>query len=704
MSLKKIILFQLFLFCFSGVFSIGNVDSLRAVLNSTKSETVKIDTYIELSAASEGEGKRRYLNQALKWARKINDPVRLGDIYEKIGDLFYPFELDSASYYYQLSYDTYQYAFNNKEKVAKALNNMGTIYWYKNKLSEALEYYLKALEINKEIGNTKNYAINCLNIAMLYNQLEEYNKALTYLDKMEAADLSEMDIKFMHAAMNTKGIIFYNLKRYDDAKLIHENNLNRAFRIGESYQIGMSLENLGLVFIDLNQPDSAIYYLERALTYSQYRQDYEFAGLYNNIGEANLKRQDYNESQNSYQKALEFGLKSDYKPWLLATYKGLSDVNKATKNYQQSVYFLEKFLEIKDSLLLEEKLSTLEELEAKYQAKQNAAEIQLLKKNEELGKIALEKKAITIEKQSQKQMFFTIGAIILVLLVIVILFAFLAKKKSNRLLEEQKAEIQAQHILLMGKNNEIIHSLNYAKRLQAAILPTQKSFEKHFDSHFVFYLPKSIVSGDFYWLEENNGKIHLAVADCTGHGVPGALVSVVCSNALTRVLYEDNPQNSAAILDLSRDKIVNYFSRNEANINDGMDIALISFSPDIQNGEYKMEFAGANNPLWIMRDGKFLEWKADKQSLGKVWEKKTYTNHKFTAEKGDTLYLFSDGFQDQFGGEKGKKFKSAQLKELLISIHKKPMEQQKKSIQQALEKWQGSLDQIDDICVIGVRI
>lgn len=702
--MKKSIFFLLFFFHLVEAFSSGNVDSLRAIINSTDSDTVKIDTYIELSAASEGDAKRRYLNQALKWAKRSNDLVRIGDIYEKIGDLYYPHEIDSAHYYFQLSFETHQFSYNNKEKIAKGLNSLGAVYWYKNQLSEAISYYLEALEINQKIGNTRNYAINCLNISMIYDQLKEYEKALEYMNKMEAVNLDEMEPELIHSAMNTKGVLLYNLERYEEAKIVQKENLQRAWGIEDSYRIGMSMENLALVFFELGQVDSSVYYLKQALNNSEYRQDYEFCGLYNNLGMAYLELGNYIESQANYQNALAYGLKSDYKPWLLQTYKGLADVSKATRNFQQSNYYLEKYVEIKDSLIAEENQSTLDELEAKYKSKQSAQEIQLLKKNEELGKIALEKKKVVIAQQNQKQIFFTVGAIILLVLVIVIWVAFLAKKKNNKLLQQQKTEIQNQHVQLVEKNNEIIDSLNYAKRLQSAILPTSARFEKYFDSHFVFYAPKSIVSGDFYWLEESNGKIHVAVADCTGHGVPGAMVSVVCSNTLTRVLNEETPKNPADILNKSRDLIINYFSRNEENINDGMDITLLSINSTASKGIIKAEYAGANNPLWVIRNGELLEWKADKQPIGKFWADTDFTNNELSLQKGDSIYVFSDGFQDQFGGDKAKKFKASSLKDLLISMQSEPMEKQKQILQNAFANWRGKLEQIDDVCVLGIKL
>jgi serine phosphatase RsbU (regulator of sigma subunit) len=716
--MKKIIFFQLlFLKALCG-FSGNPHDSLRAVLDSSPADSVRIATLIELSAISEGPEKRKYLDQAMKWARRTNDVQRIAVIYEKIGDLFYPYQIDSAGYYFELSLEAHQFSFNNKENVARGFNTMGTVYWYKNELSDAILYYMKALEINQDIGNDYEYAKNCLNISMVYSQLGEYEKALDFHRKMEQVDIEVLGDDFMHAAMNTRGILLINLKLYEEAKEVHSDNVVRAKRIGDSYRIGMSLENLGITYKELHKPDSALFYLKLALDESEYRQDFEFAGLYNNLADAYASMKNYKEAVINYERALEYGLRSDYKPWLIATYKGLSDVYRATGNFDRSIFYLDKYIATKDSLVAEENQAQLSEMQAKYESLEKEQEIQMLKKNEQLGKIELERRQEVIKGQDQRQFFFIVCGLILLILVVVILAAFIAKRKSNQILQQQKAEIQEQHVLLVEKNNEIIDSLNYSKRLQTAILPPKNRFDKYFDSYFVLYLPKSIVSGDFYWLEETNGKVHLAVADCTGHGVPGALVSVVCSNALSRVLYETNPKNPAEILDKSRDLIINYFSRNEGNINDGMDISVVTLhmaaanggTLNNGNGNMKVDYAGANNPLWLIRPStgsgltELLEWKADKQSIGKIFAEKRYNNNELTVQKGDLLYLASDGFEDQFGGEKGKKYKAAQLKELLLKIHGQPLEKQKQLLQAEFERWKGDLDQIDDICIIGIRV
>jgi serine phosphatase RsbU (regulator of sigma subunit) len=232
----------------------------------------------------------------------------------------------------------------------------------------------------------------------------------------------------------------------------------------------------------------------------------------------------------------------------------------------------------------------------------------------------------------------------------------------------------------------------------------------------VLYLPKDIVAGDFYWMETTSGELRVegdenpphkthhsphilfAAADCTGHGVPGAMVSVVCNNGLNRSVREHGLTNPSEILNKTREIVITEFEKSEDEVKDGMDIALCSLEGN------HLQYAGANNPLWIIRNEEIIEIKANKQPIGKFDNPLPYTTHDIELEKGDTIYIFSDGYVDQFGGENGKKFKAANFKKLLLSIQHEPMEKQRELIHNAFETWKGHLEQVDDVCVIGVRI
>lgn len=245
---------------------------------------------------------------------------------------------------------------------------------------------------------------------------------------------------------------------------------------------------------------------------------------------------------------------------------------------------------------------------------------------------------------------------------------------------------------------EITDSISYAKNIQTAILPSKNVVQRLLRKSFILYKPKDIVAGDFYWLEERNDKVLFAAADCTGHGVPGAMISVVCNNALNRAVREYNLTEPGKILDKTREIVKEEFEKSGEEVNDGMDIALCSLEGN------QLKYAGAHIPVWIIRDGAILETKGDRQPIGKFDHQQPYTTHTFELQEGDTIYIFSDGYVDQFGGERGKKFKVKAFRELLLKIQEKIMKEQKSIINQTFENWKGSLEQIDDVCVIGVRV
>lgn len=268
----------------------------------------------------------------------------------------------------------------------------------------------------------------------------------------------------------------------------------------------------------------------------------------------------------------------------------------------------------------------------------------------------------------------------------------------NQLIIQQANDLEIAHESLHEKNTELLDSIHYAKRIQTAILPPDALIKTALPDSFILYKPKDIVAGDFYWLFQSDTTTYFAAADCTGHGVPGAMVSVICNSGLNRSVNEFGLSEPGEILDQTRDLVIQEFEKSDEDVMDGMDIALCAL-----NG-MELKYAGASNPLWIIRNGELLETKANKQPIGKYFNRTSFDTHTIALEKGDILYLFSDGYADQFGGEKGKKLKSSAFKKMLIDIHTKPMSHQKEALNTGFETWQGNHEQIDDVCVIGVRI
>ena len=269
-------------------------------------------------------------------------------------------------------------------------------------------------------------------------------------------------------------------------------------------------------------------------------------------------------------------------------------------------------------------------------------------------------------------------------------------EKKNRLIEKQKQ-------LVEEKNKKITDSINYAKRIQQAILPSEKLIKSILPDSFVFFQPKDIVSGDFYWISsinENNALI--GAVDCTGHGVPGALMSMMGYNLLEQVVKEHQIYEPAVILNELSKQIVGSLKQTDgyATVKDGMDIALCKIN--FQN--YELEYAGAHNSLYFIRNGILTETKADSKPIGISTKSGSFSNHKIKLEKGDCFYVFSDGFADQKGGTTNNKFFYQPFRELLVRIHQLPMKEQHAQLEAVMNKWKGDKEQIDDMLVIGVSI
>jgi serine phosphatase RsbU (regulator of sigma subunit) len=342
---------------------------------------------------------------------------------------------------------------------------------------------------------------------------------------------------------------------------------------------------------------------------------------------------------------------------------------------------------------------------------------------------------LIFESKEEKQKLFTLSAILvgaLLLVLLLITYKNFRKNKTinqqltlqNKIITDQNSEmekknsaIQLQKEIIEEKNREIVDSIQYAKRIQEAILPNEVLLTERFNDSFILFKPKDIVSGDFYWVENKGNSCYVSVVDCTGHGVPGAFISLIGYNLLNRTVNELNQKEPSDILSTMDSQLEDLLSKSSIVVKDGMDLSLCKF--DVLKTKTKLSFSGAHNSIWIIRDvnkkaiGNTLmksedfilyELKANRQSIGGHTEKQEFTQENVDLEKGDILYLFSDGYADQFGGSKGKKFKYGQLRELIISISGKTMSEQKNILDNSIEKWRGKHDQVDDVCIIGIKI
>jgi len=308
-----------------------------------------------------------------------------------------------------------------------------------------------------------------------------------------------------------------------------------------------------------------------------------------------------------------------------------------------------------------------------------------------------------IQNITRMEYLMTLVAVIVIFLEVLFVF-----RPTRRLIAEQEDALQQ-------KIKDLTDSIIYAKKVQDTILPSPQKFSEHFPDSFVLYIPKDIVAGDFYLIEQmkeetgdgavsdSSDMLLFAVGDCTGHGVPGAMVSLICHNAMEKAIREKNMTNPAEILNKVNELVKQAFSRNDSEVLDGMDMSLCC----LNRATHELSWAGANIPLWIVRttdnQTEVIELKPDKQPIGQFITDKPFTGHTIRLQKNDCIYLFSDGYSDQFGGESGKKFRRKQLRDLLVHHNSKTLASTRQALYTALEAWKGKQEQVDDITVIGLR-
>jgi tetratricopeptide (TPR) repeat protein/DNA-binding CsgD family transcriptional regulator len=678
------------------------------------------------------ENALKYNLMALELGEKCKDDRMISGSLTNIGNVYYSKgDYDEAIQYFKKGL-TIQEKSGDRDFQATTINNLGLIYSIQGNNIIAIEYYTKSLKIMEEIDDKTGVSTALLNIGNLYNTQEDYAKALKYLKESLEIDRLLKDRESEALTLLNIGSTYTKMDNFEEAKNHLEMGLALAKDIGHQEAVSTALNNLGLIFIQEEKFDNAKANFEEAELISSAIGNEKVRALslgnlgyyYKKIGN-NVKAKFYAE------KSMRLAEKIGSIEEIQSASKILYEANKGVGNYRDALAMYEFYIELSDSLKNEDNTRALLNQEYKYNYEKEAALDSLghLKEKEVLDANIAKQDAEIKSKQQQQYILF--GGFGLALVFAGFIFnRFRVTKKQNGIIEKQKVEVEVQRDfankqkdIVEEKNKSIMDSIVYAKRLQEAILPTPRIVKEWLTDSFLFYKPKDIVAGDFYWMEtivtEINDKktnlIFFAAADCTGHGVPGAMVSVVCADALNRAVKEFHLKEPGKVLDKVKELVIDAFNKSDEKISDGMDIALCAL--DISGK--MLYYAGANNPLWIVSekltdsDNKYtndsgthelIEYKATKQPIGSSISNNPFFTEEVRLKPGDAIYIFSDGFVDQFGGEKGKKYKSANFKRYLLSIHEDSMEVQRQKLETEFEHWKGDLEQIDDVCVIGVKI
>lgn len=599
---------------------------------------------------------------------------------------------------------------NDKENMAAVINNIATIYDDQGNLPLALENYHKSLKIREEIADESGMAESFSNLGYVTSKIGDYKKALEY--NFKSLKIREkLGLKMQVAgSYNNIGSNYEKLNNLTKAVEFYKKSLAIQQQIDHKRGISVSLMNIGTAMSRMNKPDSALFYLKQSLQIAETIDDKSgLALVLGNLGEVYFKSNDISKAQDCGEKALQISRKTGHPQNLNQAASLLSKVYKKQNKFEKALEMHELEIQMRDSInSIENKKATIKS-HFKYEYEKKAATDSL--------KVVEERKIVAVKlKQEKTQRIALISGLVLVLVFSGIMYnRFKITQKQKFIIEAKEKETSLQKHIIEEKHKEITDSINYAERIQRSFLATQQHLDTNLkrsdgastssatdSNYFILFKPKDVVSGDFYWSATlNNGHFALATADSTGHGVPGAIMSLLNITSLEKAI--ETYTEPSEILNATRKIIIERLKKDGSaeGGKDGMDCSLCVY--DFNN--MKLHVAAAHNPVWIMRGDEVIEIKADKMPVGKHDKQDMpFTLHEMDLLKGDVIYALSDGFPDQFGGPKGKKFMSKQLRELLQSISSKPMNEQKSILEKTFNEWVGNLEQVDDVCVVGIRV
>jgi len=721
------------------------IDSLKNQLKSHINDTIKLQILSDLNwifSGIDANVSKEYGLQELKLSNKIENKKWIAQSYNDIGISCYKLGLlDSALDYYKKSL-LIRNELNDSNLIASSLSKLGVIYLEQGNFNNALDCNIRALKIYEEATNENYLAMTLNNISAIYDKLNNYDKVIEYGEKAIEIHLKnerDYDAAFCYSNLASA------YKRKND---INKSNdyLKKGLEIFTKYDDKSNeaavLNGIGMNLREDHKDKEALVYYQKAYEISMQINDKLSKGLYcHNLSGTYSDLGNYSLAEKYSLEALE-NTEPTNKYQLTLIYRQLAILGAFLNNGKKSKHYFDKYVDLKDSIYNTQSSGQLAEMETKYQTEKKQLQIDNLEKSNSLKNSEIQKQKILIFS-------FIIGFIFILVFSILLYRLFIQKKKANILLEkqnveisQQKEEIEAQrdeietqrdkvsnqnHILFEQKK-EITDSINYAKRIQTAVLPSGAYANSILGSHFILFKPKDIVSGDFYWATRANAWLIVTVADCTGHGVPGAFMSMLGVSFLNEIVRKKEVTKASDVLDHLRESIIEALSQTgETGTQNGMDIVLCA----INTTNNQLQFAGANNSLYIVSSSnlqgfenlaglseqtapanlkpqtsnfKLFEFKPDKQPVAIYEHMKPFTNHIIQLNSGDALYLMSDGYQDQFGGPNGKKFLSKNLKQLLIANCQLSMENQKQILEKTLIEWIGEGEQIDDITILGIKV
>jgi serine phosphatase RsbU (regulator of sigma subunit) len=495
----------------------------------------------------------------------------------------------------------------------------------------------------------------------------------------------------------------------DSATFYYELALKIKRNYLDSTGIPYSLNNLAGIYFMQNKIEKGLQCIEESNLIRQKLKD--LIGISWNeyaLGEFYFNQNDIVKSKIHFNKAYVYALKNSYPDLQSKILKFLSSIYAKQRKFDSAYYVFEKYNQLDDSIYNSQNQKQILELETIYETEKKSSQIKLLNSDNKLKQEEL------IRKNNAQRFLLLIISLVIIFLAVVIR-AFYQKKKANKIILEQKtevefqkSEIEKQKHIVFEKQKEILDSINYAKKIQDTILANAIFLKRYLPEHFVFFQPKDIVSGDFYWATKRNNKFYLAVCDSTGHGVPGAFMSLLNIGFLNEAINEKGIELPGDVFNYVRNRLVETISKGEQK--DGFDGILLCFNLT----DNKITYAAANNAPILITNQKMIELPKDRMPVGKGEKDQPFKNfnlqeiidkqEEIISIENAEIILYTDGYADQFGGPKEKKFKYKPLNEMLVANTHLSLTEQHTKLKTTFDNWKGDLEQVDDVCVVGVRI
>lgn len=693
-------------------------------------------------AKSEYVTARNYFDKSVKESEKIGNKKSSAIGYMNIGVTHVKQgSYDSAVHYYQMAIEIAN-ALNDSLIITRCIGNIGEAMWYMGNFDKAVEYFMMQLNYSERKNDLSGMIMCYNNLGAIFSSQLDYDKSIYYFEKALKIIEEYGDKRTLSACTNNLGIIYYEKGDPETALKYYRKALTISEEAGDKVGASYSLNSIGIVYYGKRDYFKAIDCYTKLLNISKEIGDKNasslalgnLSGSYSALAETFKNNQSLRAEY--LNNAIEYGTSAyalakeiNALPAVYNNARELLKAHKAIGNILKALEYAEIMITTKDSMFREEKTKAISEMQTKYETEKQQQEI-------EKQQLIIEKKSTEVKRQKLQRNFFIMGSFLLALLVLVVLRGYQQKKESHKiitlknvLLEQANEEIAAQRDLVVEQKEhiEVIHeeltsSIRYARRIQGAVLPSAEQMGELLGEHFVLFRPKDIVSGDFYWATRVKEFLVFCVADCTGHGVPGAFMSMLGVSFLNEIVHKENVTTANEILNSLRDSIIGALKQTEegSEQKDGMDIGLCVLNTQ----SLQIQFAGGYNPCWIVpnsnymqqrvidaitdekasADSEIIQIKPNKMPIAIHKHMESFTNSVLQLYPGDQVYILSDGYQDQFGGPNIKKFMVKNLRELIVFNSHLPMAKQCEALENSFEEWKGSCEQVDDVTILSIRV